>query len=122
MKIENRIKIGRKHSELCLFLFFVKNVNFDQIWENHNFQKLANFRMKIIPNEDSFGLILKKTFSSVISYEKRMRFTLFLLIKGQNYSKILNFTENAEDHNFGTEHARNVTFLSKCAVLYTVFN
>ena len=38
------------HFELCLFLFFVKNVNFDQFWKNHKFQKSANFRIKTEPN------------------------------------------------------------------------
>ena len=28
--------------------------------------------------------------------------------------------EIAEDHNFGTKHARNVKFVSKCAVLGTL--
>ena len=33
IKIENRIKIGLIHFELCMFLFFVKNVIFYQFWE-----------------------------------------------------------------------------------------
>ena len=57
MKLENRIKIGLKHLELCLFLVFVKNVNFDQFLKNHKFQKFANFGIKIEPSVDSFGLI-----------------------------------------------------------------
>ena len=28
--------------------------------------------------------------------------------------------QKSEDHNFGTEHARNVKFVSKCAVLDTL--
>ena len=35
--MENRIKIGLIHFELCLFLFFIENVNFDQFWEKHKF-------------------------------------------------------------------------------------
>ena len=53
-----------------------------------NFGKITNFRsIKVIPNVDSYGLILKKTFPSMISHEKTIRFTLFLHINGQNCEK-----------------------------------
>ena len=85
IKIKNRITIDGKLLEFCLVLFFVKNVNFDQFLKNHKFQKFAYFRIKIVPNEDSLGLILKKT---LIFHGKRIRLTLFLLTNSQNCSKI----------------------------------
>ena len=75
--MKNCIRIGLRHFKLCLFLFFVKNVNLDQFWKIHKFHKFANFRIKIIQNVASFGLTLKKTFASMISYEKRIRFNFF---------------------------------------------
>ena len=93
MKIENRIKIGLIHFELCLFLFFGKNVNFGQFWGKHKFWKFANFRVEIEPNVDFFSLIFKKTFLPMIFCEKIIIFTLFLLTNGQFCSKIQNFQE-----------------------------
>ena len=55
---------------MFLFLFFVKNANFDQFWKNHKFQKFANFGIKPEPNVDSFGLILMKTFPSMVFHKK----------------------------------------------------
>ena len=83
-----------------MFIFvFVKKVNFDQFLQNYKFQKFANFRIKIIPNVDSFGLVLKKTFPSMIFHKKRIRFTLFLLINGKKKFLIRNFLEITSDHN-----------------------
>ena len=120
IKIKNRIEIGLIHFELCLFLFFVKNVNL--FWENHKIQKFANFRIKIKLNVDSFSLIWKKTFPPVIFWAKKIgiRFTLFLFINGHICSKIQNFLENADDHNLGTKHATYMKFVSKCIVLDTL--
>ena len=59
----------------------------------------------------------------MISHEKRIRFTLFLLktVKIVQKSEIFQkIPEIAEEHNFGTEYARNVKFVSKCAVLDTL--
>ena len=55
----------------------------------------------------------------MIFREKIIRFTLFLLTNGQLCSKIQNFLEIADDHNFGTEYARDMKFVSKCVVLDT---
>ena len=65
---------------MFVFLFFVKNVNFDQFWKNHKFQKFANFRIKVVPIIDSFGLILKKTFPSMI-LKRKIKFALFFTYK-----------------------------------------
>ena len=100
--------------------------------KNHKFQRFANFRIKIEPIVDSFSLILKKTFSSKIFREqKKISFTPFLLTNGffffffffvfffnQKFSgKILEITD---DHNFGTQYARDMKFVSKCVVLDTL--
>ena len=90
-------------------IVFVENVNFDLI-ENHKFEKFYNFRIKIIPNADYFSLVLKKTFSSLMSREKRNIFTLYLLIT-VNLFKNRKLPEIAEDHNLGTEYDRNVKFV-----------
>ena len=43
------------------------------------------------------------------------------MVKMVQKSKIfLKIPEIADDHNFGTEYARNVKFVSKCAVLDTL--
>ena len=56
----------------------------------------------------------------MIFCEKIIRFSLFLLTNGQLCSKIRNFLEIADDHNFGTEYARDMKFVSKCVVLDTL--
>ena len=66
---------------MFVFLFFVKNVNFDQFWKNHKFQKFANFRIKVVPIIDSFGLILKKTFPSMIFSEKKNQICIIFTYK-----------------------------------------
>ena len=55
----------------------------------------------------------------MIFREKRIRFT-FLLFNSHICSKIRNFPEIADDHNFGTEYARDMKFVSKCVVLDTL--
>ena len=56
-------------------------------------------------------------------WKKNFRFTLFLLInihiclKTGIFRKIL---EIKDDHNFGTEYARDMKFVSKCVVLDTL--
>ena len=52
-----------------------------------NFRSLLILELKFEPNIDSFGLIVKTTFPLMISYEKRIRFTLFLTIYGHISSK-----------------------------------
>ena len=56
----------------------------------------------------------------MIFREKIIRFTLFLLTNGQFCSKIQNFPEIADDHNSGTEYARDMKFVSKCVVIDTL--
>ena len=121
MKIENHIKIGLINFELCCFSLKMSILtNFVQFWKNHKFKKFTNFRIKIEPNVNSFGLTLKKTFPSMIFHEKRIRFALFLLINGHICSKIRHFPEIADDHSFGTEYARDMKFMSKCVLLDTL--
>ena len=88
---------------------------------------LISGRIKIIPNEDSLGLILKKTFPSMIFHEKKesdlYHLYYFLLTHSrlvQKFEKFGKIPEIAEDHNFGTEYAKNVEFVSKYAVLDTL--
>ena len=82
--------------------------------------------MKIKPIVDSFfffRLILKKTFPSMIFREKRIRFILFLPINGhicQKSKNLRKIPEIADDHNFGTDYARDMKFVSKCVVLDTL--
>ena len=73
-----------------MFVFvFVKNVNFDQLWKSHKFQKFSNFRIKIKPIVDSFSLILKKTLHQIIKYQIYIIFTYIrtYLFKIRNFSK-----------------------------------
>ena len=56
----------------------------------------------------------------MIFREKIIRFTLLLLTNGQFCSEIRNFPEFADDHNSGTEYARDMKFVSKCVVLDTL--
>ena len=68
----------------------------------------------------ALGLILEKAFPSMISSEKRIRFTLFLLTKVKIVQKIRKIPEITNDHNFGTEYARTMKLESQCAVLLTL--
>ena len=61
----------------------------------------------------------------MIFHEKRIRFTLFFPINGHICSKFEIFRENleiADDHNFWTEYARDLKFvsMSKCVILDTL--
>ena len=100
-KLKSASKLGFNTSSYVCFCFFVKNDNFDQFdqfWKNHKFQKFANFRIKkkIVPNVDYVGLVIKKTLPSIIFHWEKIRFTLVLLINGQNCLKIRNFPENSK--------------------------
>ena len=92
-----------------------------------NFGKITNFEfaifeIKIVPNVAYFDLILKKTFSSpMIFHEKKnqiyVTYKRSKLFKNRNFLEI---PEIADDHNFRTEYAKNMKFVSKSAVLVTV--
>ena len=56
----------------------------------------------------------------MIFHEKRIRFTLFLLINVKKSEIFRKIPEIADNHSFGTEYARDMKFVSKCVVLDTL--
>ena len=97
--------------------------NFDQFWKNHKFQRFANFRIKIEPYVDySFGLILKKTFPSMIFREKKNQIYIIFTYKWLKLFKNPKFSrkipEIAVSHTFGTEYARDLSCVKMCSFGY----
>ena len=74
--------------------------------------KFADFRIKIEPNVDSFGLILRKTFPSIIFQKKKNQVYIIFTYKRpylfKNSEIFRKIPEIADGHNFGTEYARDV--------------
>ena len=92
-----------------------------KFWKNYKVQKFANFRIKIIPNVDSlWSYFEKKNSLQWFSMRKESDLLYFYLktVKIVEKSEIFwKVPEIAEDHNFRTEYATNVKFVSRCAVL-----